>query len=186
MKDFTYLLFNKPYGVLCQFTDSAERPTLKGYVENRSVYPVGRLDMDSEGLLLLTDDGELSHRMADPRFKVEKTYLAQVEGIPIPRNLEMLEKGVLIEGSKTRPAKVNVLKKPPDIWEREKPIRCRKDIPVSWLEIKISEGRNRQVRKMTAAVGLPCLRLIRTAIGNLKLEGLLPGESREILISEIL
>lgn len=186
MKDFTYVLFNKPYGVLCQFTDKEGRPTLRDYIPIKDIYPVGRLDMDSEGLLFLTNDGKLSHKMADPRFKVEKTYLAQVEGIVSKKNIEILEKGVMIEGQRTRPAKVELLKDEPDLWEREKPIRCRKTVPVSWLKIKIAEGRNRQVRKMTAAVGLPCLRLVRTSIGKAKLKGLLPGQLKRVGLDEII
>ncbi|MCU0641566.1 MAG: pseudouridine synthase [Candidatus Margulisbacteria bacterium] len=175
-----YVIFNKPYGVLCQFTDQAGRSTLKDYIPFPAIYPVGRLDFDSEGLLLLTDDGQLNHRLADPRYKQPKTYWAQVEGNPNEEQRRKLEDGVIIGGSKTRPAKVAILTEPPAIWERSKPIRFRKTVPTTWLAITLSEGMNRQVRKMTAAVGLPCLRLVRSAIGPLQLGSLQPGQYTEI------
>jgi 23S rRNA pseudouridine2457 synthase len=175
-----YVIFNKPFGVLCQFTDKLGRPTLKDYLPFPGIYAVGRLDFESEGLLLLTDDGKFNHLMADPRHKQTKTYLAQVEGEPTETQRKKLEGGVTIGGRRTRPAKVKLLAEPPDVWERSRPIRYRKTVPTAWLEIAISEGMNRQVRKMTAAVGLPCLRLIRTAIGDLALGALRPGEYAEI------
>jgi 23S rRNA pseudouridine2457 synthase len=175
-----YIIFNKPYGVLCQFTDASGRPTLKDYIDIPGIYSVGRLDMDSEGLLLLTDDGKLNKDMADPSSKVYKTYLVQVEGIPEEEQIRRLACGVRLQGKKTLPAKVKLLTKEPQLWPRPKPIRFRKNVPTSWLEIKIREGRNRQVKKMTAAVGLPCLRLVRTDIGNINLDGLQPGEYKEI------
>jgi len=171
-----YLLFNKPYGVLCQFTDQAGRPTLKDFIPVPNVYAVGRLDFDSEGLLLLTDDGALNHKLADPRYKHLKTYWVQVEGIPTETMLAQLRGGVLIKGERTLPAQARQLPDEPAIWPRTKPIRFRKSIPTSWLEIKIQEGRNHQVKKMTAAVGLPCLRLVRVGIGPLELGGVQPGE----------
>lgn len=175
-----YILLNKPYGVLCQFTDPQGRPTLKDYIDIKGVYSVGRLDSDSEGLLLLTDDAHLNHSYSEPKFKQPKTYWAQVEGEPDPGAIKKLEAGVVIEGKRTLPAKIRRLPEEPKIWERSKPIRFRKNIPTAWLEITIHEGRNRQVRKMTAAVGHPCLRLIRVAIGPLKLGGLQPGQYEEI------
>jgi len=171
-----YVIFNKPFGVLCQFTDRLGRPTLKDYLPLSGIYAVGRLDYDSEGLLLLTDDGELNHRMSDPRYKQAKTYLAQVKGEPTEAQRAKLEHGVTVGGRRTRPAKVELLSEPPVVWERRKPIRFRKTVPTAWLGITISEGMNRQVRKMTAAVGLPCLRLIRVAIGDIALGALQPGE----------
>ncbi|MFA4967739.1 MAG: rRNA large subunit pseudouridine synthase E [Candidatus Margulisiibacteriota bacterium] len=178
--NYKYILLNKPYGVLPQFTDKLGRPTLKDLVPFKNVYPVGRLDLDSEGLLLLTDDGALNHHLSSPRNKQPKTYWAQVEGIPDEAALDALRKGVMIEGQITLPAKVKSIDEPPNLWPRLKPIRFRENIPTSWIEITITEGRNRQVRKMTAAVGFPCLRLIRISIGSLKLENLLPGKYREI------
>ncbi|MDD4179726.1 MAG: pseudouridine synthase [Candidatus Margulisbacteria bacterium] len=171
-----YLLFNKPYGVLCQFTDQEGRPTLKDFIPVPNVYAVGRLDFDSEGLLLLTDDGALNHRLADPKYKQQKTYWVQVEGLPTEAALEKLRGGVLIQGKRTLPAQVRMLPDDQGLWPRPKPIRFRKSIPTSWLEIKIQEGRNHQVKKMTAAAGLPCLRLVRVGIGPLKLGNLQPGE----------
>ncbi len=174
-KFMKYILFNKPCGVLCQFTDEEERPTLKDYIDIPGVYPVGRLDRDSEGLVLLTDDGAFQYDMADPRKKVWKKYLVQVEKVPDQEQLKKLRDGVVFAGKKTLPAKVKVTD-PPCLWERPKPIRFRATIPTSWLELSICEGRNRQVRRMTAAAGLPCLRLVRTEIGPYKLQGLPPGE----------
>jgi 23S rRNA pseudouridine2457 synthase len=173
-----YILLNKPYGVLPQFTDKLGRPTLKDLVPFKNIYPVGRLDLDSEGLLLLTDDGKLNHYLSSPKNKQPKTYWAQIEGLPDEISLNALRKGVMIEGKKTLPAKAKSIEEPQNLWPRPKPIRYRKSIPTSWLEITLQEGRNRQVRKMTAAVGYPCLRLIRISIGSLELGGLKPGEYR--------
>ncbi len=175
-----YLIFNKPYGVLCQFTDTQGRPTLKDYIAIPNVYSVGRLDFDSEGLLLLTDDARLNHQLSEPKFKQPKTYWAQVEGVPDDQALKILAQGVVIGGKKTLPAKVRRLPDDLKVWERSKPIRFRKSVPTAWLEITITEGMNRQVRKMTATAGHPCLRLIRVAIGPLKLGDLQPGQYREI------
>ncbi|CAM3460049.1 pseudouridine synthase [Pontibacter korlensis] len=180
-----YIIVNKPFEVLTQFTDEEGRATLKDYVPVPGIYPVGRLDYDSEGLVLLTDDKQLQHRLSDPKFKVEKTYWVQVDDIPADEALTRLRLGVQIKGSKTTPAKVQLLEKEPQVWERTKPIRYRKHIPTSWLEIKISQGMNRQVRRMTAAVGYPTLRLIRPSIGPLTLGNLQPGEWRELIPEEI-
>lgn len=169
------LLFNKPYGVLSQFTGASPAETLAAYIAAPQFYPAGRLDKDSEGLLILTDDGLLQHKLADPRFKCEKTYWVQVEGIPNAAALLKLKQGVLLKDGPTRPAKVSMLVEP-DVWSRHPPIRFRQNIPTTWLEIKITEGRNRQVRRMTAAVGHPTLRLIRVAIGQYELGNLQPGE----------
>ena len=176
----TYIILNKPYEVLTQFTDETGRATLKDYVPVANIYPVGRLDYDSEGLVLLTDDKKLQHRLSDPQFKIEKTYWVQVEGIPTDEALTRLRLGVLIKGTKTAPAKVRLLEQEPEVWERSTPIRFRKNVPTTWLEIKISQGMNRQVRRMTAAIGYPTLRLIRPAIGPLSLGSLQPGEYREL------
>jgi 23S rRNA pseudouridine2457 synthase len=175
-----YVIFNKPYGVLCQFTDELGRQTLKDFIPFPDIYAVGRLDYDSEGLLFLTDDGALNHQLSDPRHKQPKSYWAQVEGKPNEEQRKRLEKGVLISGRKTRPAKVAIMTAEPAVWARSKPIRFRKKVPTAWLKITVSEGMNRQIRKMTAAVGLPCLRLIRVAIGQIELGNLQPGEFREI------
>lgn len=180
-----YLLLNKPFEVLTQFTDENGRLTLKDFVPVPNVYPVGRLDYDSEGLVLLTDDKQLQHRLSDPKFKVEKTYWAQVEGAPTDEALNQLERGVLIQGKKTTPAKARLLEEV-ELWERSKPIRFRANIPTTWVEIKISQGMNRQVRKMTAAVGSPTLRLVRVAIGTLQLGNLQPGEYRELTQDEVM
>jgi 23S rRNA pseudouridine2457 synthase len=173
---YQYVVFNKPYGVLCQFSDEFGRPTLKDYIPLAAVYPVGRLDIDSEGLLFLTDDGGLNQRLANPKHKQEKVYWAQVENLPTPEQLAELAKGVVIKGRKTLPARVRLLPAEPVLWPRPKPIRFRQNIPTSWLELAITEGKNHQVKKMTAAVGLPCLRLVRVAIGPLQLGDLKPGE----------
>jgi 23S rRNA pseudouridine2457 synthase len=177
-----HLVFHKPYGVLTQFTDSSvpPRPTLADYIRVPGVYAVGRLDLDSEGLLLLTSDGKLQHRLSDPKFDHPKTYWAQVEGTPGPEALEQLALGVRIQDYTTRPAAVRVLTEAPDLPPRDPPIRVRKSIPDAWLEITLTEGRNRQVRRMTAAVGLPTLRLVRVAIGDWKLDGLKAGQWREL------
>ena len=171
--------FNKPYGVLSQFTDEGSgRPTLKDYIDRPGVYPAGRLDFDSEGLLLLTDDGRLQARIADPKYKMPKTYLAQVEGDAQEASLEQLRRGVSLKDGMTRPAEVERID-PPDLWPRDPPIRVRKSIPDCWLRLTITEGRNRQVRRMTAAIGYPTLRLVRWRIGDWTLEGVPPGEWRE-------
>jgi 23S rRNA pseudouridine2457 synthase len=173
------LLFNKPYGVLTQFTDSEDRPTLANYISVPGVYPAGRLDRDSEGLLLLTDDGGLQHRLSDPRHKLPKTYWAQVEGIPTAEALHRLAAGVLLDNERTRPATAKLIPEP-SLWPRDPPIRFRRLIPTQWIEIVLTEGRNRQVRRMTAAVGYPTLRLVRYAIGDHTIDGLAPGEWREV------
>ena len=175
------ILLNKPYGVLSQFTDAkspTERPTLSGLVSVPGVYPAGRLDRDSEGLLLLTDDGRLQARIADPRYKIAKTYLVQVEGSPEPAQLERLRRGVMLNDGPTLPADAELIS-PPDVWPRDPPVRFRKSVPDAWLSLTIREGRNRQVRRMSAAVGLPTLRLVRWRIGEWSLEGLAPGDWRE-------
>ncbi len=175
------ILFNKPYGVLCQFTDGEGRPTLADHIAQKDVYAAGRLDRDSEGLLLLTDDGALAHRITDPRHKQAKTYLVQVEGQPQPAALDALRKGVILNDGPSLPATVNVLDVAPDwLWPRDPPVRFRKSVPDSWLELSIQEGRNRQVRRMTAAVGLPTLRLVRTHVGTHELGTLQPGEHRVV------
>jgi 23S rRNA pseudouridine2457 synthase len=173
------LLFNKPYGVLCQFTDHESRPTLADYIKVKDVYAAGRLDRDSEGLLVLTDDGRLQHRIADPKHKTEKTYWVQVEGDISDPALQQLSEGVQLNDGPTLPATAQRISKPENLWPRDPPIRERKHIPTSWIEIKLREGRNRQVRRMVAAVGFPALRLIRTQIGQWALHGLQPGEYKE-------
>ena len=183
--DYTYLLVNKPFEVLTQFTDEGGRATLKDFVPVPHIYPVGRLDYDSEGLVLLTDDKALQHKLSDPKFKIEKTYWAQVEGVPTAAALAQLQAGVYIKGIKTFPAKARLLPEAPPVWERAKPIRYRANIPTSWVEIKLSQGMNRQVRKMTAAVGFPTLRLIRVAIGPLLLGALPPGHYRNLTPKEL-
>ncbi|MEN8175989.1 MAG: pseudouridine synthase [Pseudomonadota bacterium] len=173
------VLFNKPFGVLSQFTDAEGRPTLAAFIREKGVYPAGRLDRDSEGLLLLTDDGRLQHRLADPRHRIWKTYWVQVEGIPTEEALERLRAGVMLKDGMTRPAKVRSIA-PPHLWPRDPPVRYRKTVPDRWLELRIREGRNRQVRRMTAAVGLPTLRLVRVAVGEWQLGDLAPGAWRVI------
>jgi 23S rRNA pseudouridine2457 synthase len=180
-----YLLLNKPYEVLTQFTDEHGRATLKDFVPVPGVYPVGRLDFDSEGLLLLTDDKQLQHRLSDPKFKVAKTYWAQVEGTVSAAALAQLRQGVQIKEGLTAPGEAREVPEPAQLWPRTPPIRYRASIPTSWLEIRISQGMNRQVRKMCAAVGLPCLRLVRAAIGPLNLGELLPGQWRELTAAEV-
>ena len=180
-----YVLLNKPYEVLTQFTDEHGRATLKDFVAVPNIYPVGRLDFDSEGLLLLTDDKALQHRLSDPRFKVPKTYWVQVEGLISDEALDKLRQGVQIKDGLTAPAAAEWLPAPASLWARSTPIRFRASIPTSWLQVTISQGMNRQVRKMCAAVGLPCLRLVRAAIGGLGLGGLQPGQWRDLTAEEI-
>ncbi|MFD1466869.1 pseudouridine synthase [Hymenobacter caeli] len=180
-----YLLLNKPYEVLTQFTDEHGRATLKDFVPVPGVYPVGRLDFDSEGLLLLTDDKQLQHRLSDPRYKVPKTYWAQVEGLPTEAALAQLRRGVPIKDGRTAPGAAALLPEPIGLWPRTPPIRYRASIPTGWLEIRISQGMNRQVRKMCAAVGLPCLRLVRAALADLALDGLAPGQWRDLTAGEV-
>lgn len=174
------IAFNKPYGVLCQFTATASRPTLADYIPVPGVYPAGRLDQDSEGLLLLTDDGVLQARISDPKHKTWKRYLAQVEHIPDEAALRQLRSGVDLTDGRSLPARARLVKEPEWLWGRDPPIRFRKNVADAWVELEIREGRNRQVRRMTAAVGHPTLRLIRIAIGPVRLEGLAPGEYREL------
>ncbi|HEY2344837.1 MAG TPA: pseudouridine synthase [Xanthomonadaceae bacterium] len=176
------IAFNKPYGVLCQFTDASEPPrrTLADFGLPPDVYAAGRLDSDSEGLLLLTDEGALATRLTEPRHATAKTYLVQVEGAPAAEQLEALRKGVALKDGPTRPAQSRALDGPPSwLWPRDPPVRFRKTVPDAWIELTIREGRNRQVRRMTAAVGLPTLRLVRIAIGAHVLDGLAPGQWRE-------
>lgn len=174
------LALNKPFDVLCQFTDPGGRRTLADFVRVPGVYAAGRLDRDSEGLLLLTDDGRLAQRIADPRFKLAKTYWAQVEGAPDETALARLRAGVELNDGPTLPAGAHRIDEPPGLWLRTPPIRFRAAIPTHWIELVLREGRNRQVRRMTAAVGLPTLRLVRAAIGAVALDGLQPGQSREV------
>ncbi len=176
------IAFNKPFNVLCQFTDRSTPPraTLAGFGLPADVYAAGRLDYDSEGLLLLTDDGRLANRLTDPKHKQPKTYWVMVEGTPAAEQLQALRDGVLLNDGPTRPAQVRLLDPAPQLWPRNPPVRYRKNVPDAWLEITISEGRNRQVRRMTAAVGLPTLRLVRVAIGAHRLDGLAPGQWRRI------
>lgn len=176
------ILFNKPFGVLTQFTDDEGRATLASYIPIRDVYPAGRLDRDSEGLLLLTDDGVLQHQLSDPRHKLPKTYWVQVEGEPDAVALEQLCRGVMLDHERTLPAQARRIAEP-TLWPRDPPIRVRQHIPTRWLEIKLTEGRNRQVRRMTAAVGYPTLRLVRYAVGPHTVDGLAPGEWREMPIA---
>lgn len=172
------ILFNKPYLVLSKFTDAQDRATLARYIDIPYIYPAGRLDHDSEGLLLLTDDGALQHRLSDPRHKMPKVYWAQVEGVPNDASLAALRHGILLDQRTTQPAQARPLPEP-TLWPRIPPIRVRRHIPTSWIELIITEGRNRQVRRMTAAVGHPTLRLIRYAVGPWTLDGLPPGLWRE-------
>ncbi len=176
----TLVAFNKPFGVLSQFTDGDGRATLADYVDLPGVYPAGRLDRDSEGLLLLTDDGRLQARIADPKHKMAKTYWVQVERIPDEAALERLRRGVTLRDGPTRPARVDRIDAPPDLWPRDPPVRARKTVPDCWLSLTIREGRNRQVRRMTAAVGHPTLRLVRARVGDWSVEGLGSGEWRRV------
>ena len=187
-----YILFYKPYGVLCQFTDNSgenKRPTLKDYIPIRDVYPVGRLDLDSEGLLLLTNNGQLQHRLCDPKYAHPRTYYVQVERTPDETALKKLRNGVTIKNYRTRKAQVRLLSDEPSLPPRNPPIRHRKNVPTCWLEMTLIEGRNRQIRRMTAAIGFPTLRLVRIAIAmpgdRLDLNGLEPGQWRKLTSSEI-
>jgi 23S rRNA pseudouridine2457 synthase len=173
------ILFNKPFRVMSQFSPSGDKTTLADYIDLPGFYPAGRLDYDSEGLLLLTDDGALQHRISHPDHKLPKTYWAQVEGAPDPAAVAQLRRGVQLNDGPTRPARVQLLDEPA-LWPRDPPIRVRLAIPTHWLAVSLTEGRNRQVRRMTAAVGLPTLRLVRTAIGEWRLDSLQPGEWRLI------
>jgi 23S rRNA pseudouridine2457 synthase len=173
------LLFNKPFRVLCQFTDEGGRATLADFIPVPEVYAAGRLDFDSEGLVVLTSAGWLQHFIADPRHKLPKTYLAQVEGIPDDRAIRQLASGVMLNDGMTRPAKVELIEAP-NLWDRDPPIRFRRNIPTAWLRMTITEGRNRQVRRMTAAMGHPTLRLVRERIGPWALNGLRPSEWKEV------
>jgi 23S rRNA pseudouridine2457 synthase len=178
------LLFNKPYGVLCQFTDDEGRPTLADYIAEKGVYPAGRLDRDSEGLVVLSDDGRLQHLIAHPLHKMPKTYLVQVEGLVDEQALEQLRTGVELKDGLTRPAQAWPIDEPA-LWPRDPPVRYRALIPTSWLSLTISEGRNRQVRRMTAATGFPTLRLVRISVGNWQLQPLQPGQWRELSSAEM-
>lgn len=175
----TVLLFNKPFNVLSQFTGEPGEKTLAEWITNKNVYAAGRLDKDSEGLLVLTDNGAIQHRIAHPRHKWPKIYWAQVEGVPSELALEQLRRGVMLNDGVTAPTQVEVISEP-TIWPRDPPIRFRRNIPTTWIALTLREGRNRQVRRMTAAVGLPTLRLIRVAIGPWRLDELQPGELREL------
>lgn len=179
------IAFNKPYGVLPCFTDPEGRPTLAGYIDLPGVYAAGRLDLDSEGLLLLTSDGRLAHYITDPQHKLPKVYLAQIERIPNEEALEQLRKGIVLNGKMTKPAEVRLLPDDPQLPDRPVPIRFRKNVPTAWVEITLREGLNRQVRRMTAAVGHPTLRLVRVAIGPVTLGDLQSGEWRDLTSREI-
>jgi len=182
-----YIIFYKPYGVLCQFTDdsTSPRPTLKEYIDIPEVYSVGRLDFDSEGLLLLTNDGQLKHRLIDPQFEHPRTYWVQVEKTPTEESLQKLRSGVTIQGYRTKPAIAKLLDTEPELPERNPPIRFRANIPTAWIEMTLTEGKNRQVRKMTAAVGFPTLRLVRVAIAHLSLGDLAIGQWRNLTPTEL-
>jgi 23S rRNA pseudouridine2457 synthase len=176
----TLVFFNKPYGVLSQFTPEGKWRALDEFVPVKDVYVAGRLDADSEGLLILTDDGKLQAKIADPKHKLEKTYWAQVEGVPDEAVLDRLRAGIRLSDFTAQPARVRLIAEPAGLWPRDPPIRFRAAIPTSWLEIRIAEGKNRQVRRMTAAIGYPTLRLVRAAVGSATLDGLAPGQWRQI------
>lgn len=186
---YRYLLFYKPFNVLCQFTDESPlelpRQTLKDFVAVPEVYPIGRLDYDSEGLLLLTNDGELQHRLINPKFEHPRTYWVQVERVPTDTALDPLRQGVTIQNYRTRPAQVRLLNAEPDLPPRNPPIRFRKNVLTAWLELTLTEGRNRQVRRMTAAIGFPTLRLVRVKLAGLSLAGLQPGQWRDLSSEEL-
>ncbi|MFY0642302.1 MAG: pseudouridine synthase [Bermanella sp.] len=175
------ILFNKPFKVMSQFSQSDNKETLANYIDIPDIYPAGRLDYDSEGLLLLTDNGQLQHRIAHPKHKSTKTYWVQVEGIPTQESIEQLRQGVKLKDGLTLPANVKIIPEP-ELWERHPPIRERANIPTTWIEIEITEGKNRQVRRMTAAIGHPTLRLVRTRIGEWSVKNIVPGEYREIQV----
>ena len=177
------ILLNKPYRVMSQFSPCGDKDTLASFIDSRDVYPAGRLDYDSEGLLLLTDDGRLQHRIAHPDHKLPKTYWAQVEGAPDLAAVAQLQRGIVLNDGPTLPARVRIIEEPA-LWPRTPPIRFRQNIAVHWLEISISEGRNRQVRRMTAAVGLPTLRLLRYAVGDWNIDGLQPGQWRQLSVAQ--
>ena len=174
------ILLNKPYNVLCQFTDNENRPTLANYIKTKNVYAAGRLDRDSEGLVVLTNDGKLQHTITDPKHKMEKTYWVQVEGEINDRVIQQLENGVSLKDGVTLPAKAKIINEPEHLWNRIPPIRERKNIPTSWIELSIREGKNRQVKRMTAAVNFPTLRLIRYRIGEWTLDGINSGEYKTL------
>ena len=178
------ILFNKPFGVLCQFRPAEGRQTLKDFIDVPGIYAAGRLDADSEGLLVLTSDGRLQNRISAPEHKLSKTYFVQVEGVPTPEALEGLKQGVDLRDFITKPAKVSPVAEPSWLWPRQPPVRFRKNIPTSWLKLSIAEGKNRQVRRMTAAVGYPTLRLVRYSIGDWTLDNLAPGQWRATQIAE--
>ena len=186
LRDFTYILFYKPFNVICQFSPEGEKITLKEFIKIPEIYPVGRLDTDSEGLIILTDDNQLKQILTEPRYKSEKTYFVQVEGLPTPQSLKILEQGVLIGDYRTLPAKAKILNQEPKLPLRDPPIRFRKNIPTTWLEIKIKEGKNRQIRKMTASIGYPTLRLVRAKIKGVEIDQLIPGEYRFLQKKEII
>jgi 23S rRNA pseudouridine2457 synthase len=179
------IALNKPFGVVCKFSPEPGRRTLADFVPIRDVYPAGRLDTDSEGLLLLTDDGALQARIANPRHKLAKTYWAQVEGVPTPNALAALRSGVDLGDFVTKPAGAQLMDEPAGLWPRDPPIRYRAKIPTAWLELTVREGKNRQVRRMTAHVGFPTLRLVRAAIGGVRVAGLAPGEWREVAVENL-
>ena len=185
MANSLVIRFWKPYGVLTKFTDEEGRPTLADYIDLPGIYAAGRLDMDSEGLLLLTDDTRINHRLTEPKFEHPRTYLVQVERIPDEAALDQLRRGIKLKDGMTRPAQARLLESPPDLPPRPTPIRYRKNVPDCWLELTLTEGRNRQVRRMTAAIGHPTLRLVRSAIGPVTLEGLQPGQWKALNEQEI-
>jgi 23S rRNA pseudouridine2457 synthase len=180
VEETVLIAFNKPFGVICKFRSESGERTLADYIKIPDVYPAGRLDTDSEGLLLLTDDGALQARISSPRFKLPKVYWAQVEGIPTEDSIAALRKGLDLGDFVTQPAGARLIEPPENLWPRDPPIRYRAKIPTSWLELTLREGKNRQVRRMTARVGFPTLRLVRASIGNVRVQGLALGESREI------